>query len=283
MSDDDAATDSTNADSADDPTTKADRTSADADVTAEAGTDTSKDAPKQDTASKAEPSSKGEATEEKTVKMPAAEATPAYAESARPPALGPASRNWTPIIGAFAAGVVVVAAVAAVAVFWKQDHDRGNDLSARDSAVAAACDFGHQVGTYDAANFDDYVNRVKQRSTGDWLTQFEGASSALKQITQQAQARSTVSEIHCAWESGDPNNDNASVVMLITQNQSKAATPQPQHLTIGVVASLQKKDGKWLVGNFQSPMTNDLQDSAPAPGAQAPAPGAPATPGAPGN
>ncbi len=273
MSDDDAATNSTNADSTDDPTVKADRTSADADVTAEAGTDKDavNEAPEQDTTSKAEPAESTEKAE------PAAAATPPAATPSS------ASRNWTPIIGAFAAGIVVVAAAAAVAVFAIQDHDRGQDLSARDSAVAAACDFGHQVGTYDAANFDDYVNRVKQRSTGDWLTQFDGASSALKQITQQAQARSTVSEIHCAWESSSANNDNASVVMLITQNQSKAATPQPQHLTIGVVASLQKKDGKWLVANFQSPMTNDLQDSAQAPGAQAPAPGAPATPGTPGN
>ncbi|MBY8858881.1 hypothetical protein K7711_20580 [Nocardia sp. CA2R105] len=221
---------------------------------------------------------KSSSDDDATVKLPAAQAAapvppqPATAESK--------SNNWVPMVAAFAAGVVVVAAAAAVVVFWKQASDRGDKLDARDSAVAAACDFGHQVGTYDAKNFDDYIKRVKDRSAGDWLTQFDGASTALKQITQQAQARSTVGEIHCAYESGDANK--ASVVMLITQNQSKAATPTPQPLTIGVVASLEKQNGKWMVDNFQSPMTNDMQaGTAQAPGAetQQPAPNSGTQPG----
>ncbi|WP_157116408.1 hypothetical protein [Nocardia vaccinii] len=206
-----------------------------------------------------------------TVKSAAEKKTPEV--SATPPAQPSGTENrgksWVPMAAAFAAGVVVVAAVATAVGFWMQSSDRGDKLDARDSAVAAACDFGHQVGTYDSKSFDDYIKRVKDRSTGEWLTQFDGASSALKQITQQAQARSTVGEIHCAYESGDANK--ASVVMLITQNQSKAATPTPQPLTIGVVASLEKQNGKWLVDNFQSPMTNDLQAgtaAAPAPGAE---------------
>ncbi|MBU3060019.1 hypothetical protein KO481_00540 [Nocardia sp. NEAU-G5] len=232
-------------------------------------------APAEDATVKLESAAASQSGAEPTVKLPTAAAN---SVAAAPAGSEGGKRGWVPIAGAFAAGVVVVAAAAAVTWFGLQDHDRGKQLSARDSAVAAACDFGRQVGTYESKNFDDYVKRVKDRSAGDWLTQFDGASTALKQITQQAQASSSVSEIHCAWESG--GSDKASVVMLITQIQSKAATPQPQHLTIGVVASLEKKDGKWLVDNFQSPMTQDMQNNAPAPGANtAPAPGDSQQPG----
>ncbi|WP_156959472.1 hypothetical protein [Nocardia sp. BMG51109] len=220
--------------------------------------------------------------EDETVKLGTAQPTPAasgpagpaFAGSAEPtermhsPQPGGGRSNLWPIVAAFAAGVVLVAAVTAVVVFYLQASDRGGQLDARDEATAAACDFGRQVGTYDSKNFDDYVKRVKDRSTGDWANQFDAASSALKDITTQAQARSGIDEIHCAWESGD--DSKATVIMLITQNQSKAATPQPQKMTIGVVATMENKDGKWLASSFQSPMMNDMGG-----GSTVPAPGVP--------
>ncbi|GAB2698090.1 hypothetical protein [Nocardia thraciensis] len=207
-----------------------------------------------------------ESTTEPTAR-PGAQAAPDRSNGGGP--------SWLPIAAAFAAGVLLVAAITAVVVFWMQASDRGDQLDARDESTKAACDFGRQVGTYDAKNFDDYVKRVKDRSTGDWATQFDAASSALKDITTQAQARSGIDEIHCAWESGD--DSKATIIMLITQNQSKAATPQPQHMTIGVVATMEKKGDKWLASSFQSPMMNDMgpipaPGGEPAPGGQAPAP-----------
>ncbi|WP_280268911.1 hypothetical protein [Nocardia wallacei] len=248
MSDEDAAKDETNTGA--EAAAKADRPqdSTDADVTA-----------------------KTEAAETKAAADNSAEPTVKQATQAAPADRSRGgSPSWLPIAAAFAAGVLLVAAVTAVVVFWMQAGDRGDQLDARDESTKAACDFGRQVGTYDAKNFDDYVKRVKDRSTGDWATQFDAASTALKDITTQAQARSGVDEIHCAWESGD--DSKATVIMLITQNQSKAATPQPQHMTIGVVATMEKKDGKWLASSFQSPMMNDM-GPIPAPGGdQAPAP-----------
>jgi|GEM_PF-4649662 len=294
MSDD--AADKTNT-GADDAVAPGDRPhdSTDADVSAPQDADTAaapagegaKDVPAKDDATVKLESAPTD--QDATVKLPTAESksaptgdAPAYSPAAQQYPQGD-KRGWVPIATAFAAGVVVVAAAAAVALFWTQDHDRGKELSQRAGAVAAACDFGHQVSTYDSAKFDDYIQRVKDRSAGDWLTQFDGASTALKQITQQAQARSTVAEIHCAWESSG-GSDKASVVMLITQLQSKAATPQPQRVSIGVIASLEKKNGRWLVDNFQSPMTNDLQsDASAAPGADAPPPAPGANPPGPGN
>ena len=291
MSDDDAATDKTNGKAeetaATDKTVERDtpeqdtsaKAAGDTDETVKLSTAAAQDSAEDATVKQSTSASAGDATEKSAAeqKAPAAAAD----APAQPAGAERKGTSWVPWAAAGAAGVVAVAAIAAAVGFGMQASDRGDKLDARDSAVAAACDFGHQVGTYDSKSFDDYIKRVKDRSTGDWLTQFDGASSALKQITQQAQARSTVGEIHCAYESGDANK--ASVVMLITQNQSKAATPTPQPLTIGVVASLQKQNGKWMVDNFQSPMTNDLQagTAAPVPGADTPqqAPGNGTQPG----
>jgi Mce-associated membrane protein len=190
-----------------------------------------------------------------------------------PPRSAAAARGsavaWLPVAAAFVAGVLLVAAVTAVVVFWKQAQDRGNQLDARDSALRTACDFGRQVVTWDSKNFDDYTKRVKDRSTADWGIQFDGASVALKDLVVQAQARSTAGDIHCAWESGDETH--ASVDLLITQVQTKAAAPQSQSIPIWAVVSMEKKDGKWLVSDFKSPLTNDMS-KIPGPGNQS-APG----------
>ncbi|WP_280317683.1 hypothetical protein [Nocardia wallacei] len=290
MSDEDAAKDDTNTDAEATADAARPQDSTDADVTAEFDSDAgaktegtagasestadkaaSKPAEDKAAASKSAEdkaaASKPAAADEPTVKLSQPRAAGATAAA---PSGGGGRPSWLPIVAAFAAGVLLVAAITAVVVFALQASDRGAQLDARDESTAAACDFGRQVGTYDAKNFDDYVKRVKDRSTGDWATQFEAASSALKDITTQAQARSGIDEIHCAWESGD--EDKATVIMLITQNQSKAASPQPQHITIGVVATMEKKGDKWLASSFQSPMMNDM-GPVPTPGGDQPAPG----------
>ncbi|WP_280272302.1 hypothetical protein [Nocardia wallacei] len=293
MSDEDAAKDDTNTDAEAKADDARPQDSTDADVTAKfesggaedkaAASKPAEDKPAESKAAETEPAetkgaeskpaaaetaqAKPAAADEPTVKLSQPKAAAATAAA---PSGGSGRPSWLPIVAAFAAGVLLVAAITAVVVFALQASDRGGQLDARDESTAAACDFGRQVGTYDAKNFDDYVKRVKDRSTGDWATQFEAASSALKDITTQAQARSGIDEIHCAWESGD--EDKATVIMLITQNQSKAASPQPQHITIGVVATMEKKGDKWLASGFQSPMMNDM-GPVPAPGGDQPAPG----------
>lgn len=186
--------------------------------------------------------------------------------------------SWLPIAAAFAAGVLLVGAVTAVVVFWRQADDRGNQLDARDQSTRAACDFGKAVASYDAKNLDNYFKTVNDLSTGEWGQFFGGASSALKDAMVSVQARSKLDEIHCAWESG--NDSEANVVLVITQEQTNSAVPQPNKLTIPGVAQLEKKNGKWLVAKFDSPVTKGMGPGAPAaPGA--PAPGGPQPPGGP--
>ncbi|MBF6328825.1 hypothetical protein [Nocardia transvalensis] len=273
MSDDDAAKDNPNTDAA--ATAKGDRPqdSTAADVTAKFDSEQpTADADKADAA-------KTEAVKpaDETVKLETASPTqtaPPIAEtnSAERPSKGGSGTPWVPIAAAFVAGVLLVAAVTAIVVFWKQADDRGNELDARDSATRAACDFGRAVGTYDSKNLDPYFKQVNDLSTGEWGQFFKDATDTLKQAMTSVQARSKLDEIHCAWESG--NENEANVVVILTQEQTNAAVPQPDKLTLPGVVHLEKKDGKWLVSKFDSPVSKG-GPAGPIPGGegQQPAPG----------
>ncbi|RMI34060.1 hypothetical protein [Nocardia stercoris] len=210
---------------------------------------------------------------EPTVKFEKQKEVPASASSDAQPT------NWLVVGGAFAAGVVLVGAATLATVFGIQSHSRGNELAYRDSATQAACDFGNLVSTWDPAKFDDYITKVKAQSTGAWLDQFASGADPLKELVQQANVKSSVSEIHCGWQAGDA--DHATVVMLISQQEQKPADPQPQISDVDVVATLEHKGDNWVVSDFKSPRLANMLKSSPAGGlpgaAPAPAP-APAPP-----
>ncbi|WP_282782554.1 hypothetical protein [Nocardia sp. CC201C] len=268
-----------------------------ADATAESTPDLSK---KADAAEPKAPEAKApeaKATEAKATeaKVPAAKVStsksaqptppPPPREPQRPAATGGGSGGGSlPLIAAFTAGVLLVAAIATGVWFFLQNRTHENELAARDEATAAACEFGKAVSSYDAANLGDYFDNVKSRSTGQWGQFFSGAADTLETAMKSVNARSTLDEIHCAYESGDENK--ASIVLIITQVRSNSVVPQPDMLTVPGVAEMEKKDGKWLVANFDSPTLKGLNPVAPtgpqpgqtepeqpAPDAETPAPG----------
>ncbi|MBF6178695.1 hypothetical protein [Nocardia otitidiscaviarum] len=224
------------------------------------------------------------APEAKVSTAKSAQPTPPRAPQA-PAAAGAGSGGGSlPLIAAFTAGVLLVAAIATGVWFFLQNRTHENELAARDEATAAACEFGKAVSSYDAANLGDYFDNVKSRSTGQWGQFFSGAADTLETAMKSVNARSTLDEIHCAYESGDENK--ASIVLIITQVRSNSVVPQPDMLTVPGVAEMEKKDGKWLVANFDSPTLKGLNPVAPtgpqpdqtepeqpAPDAETPAPG----------
>ncbi|SUA74589.1 Uncharacterised protein [Nocardia otitidiscaviarum] len=238
--------------------------------------------------SKADPS-KADAGEPKTPEAKVSTAKSAQPTPPRTPqapvAAGAGSGGGSlPLIAAFTAGVLLVAAIATGVWFFLQNRTHENELAARDEATAAACEFGKAVSSYDAANLGDYFDNVKSRSTGQWGQFFSGAADTLETAMKSVNARSTLDEIHCAYESGDENK--ASIVLIITQVRSNSVVPQPDMLTVPGVAEMEKKDGKWLVANFDSPTLKGLNPVAPtgpqpdqtepeqpAPDAETPAPG----------
>lgn len=264
MSDDDTAKDKANNDAESTEKVGAAQDSTAADATVKFESDSSVAAAKgADTAKTADAAKAADADE--TVKLRTAAPAPASAPSSGK------STPWVPIVAAFAAGVLLVAAVTAVVVFYLKADNREDQLSARDDSTKAACDFGKAVASYDSKDLDAYFKSVNDLSTGEWGKFFSGASDTLKQAMVSVQAKSKLDEIHCAWESG--NDSQANVVLVITQEQTNQAVPQPDKLTIPGVAQMEKHDGKWLVAKFDSPVTKGMGPSGPAPGAPQAAPG----------
>ncbi len=287
MSDDDTAKDkaTNDAESTEKVDTTQDSTATDATVKFES--DASVDAAAEDAAAagtegKAADTAKADSAAkagdpDATVKLPTASPI-SEAETVKQPVPAPASapasgKNtpWVPIIAAFAAGVVLVAAVTTVVLFGMKASNRDQQLANRDDSTQAACDFGKAVASYDAKDLDAYFTSVKDKSTGEWAKFWGDASDTLKKAMVSVQAKSKLDEIHCAWESG--NDNQANVVLVITQEQANQAVPQPDKITIPGVAQLEKHDGKWLVAKFDSPVTKGGMGPG-VPGAAPAAPGA---------
>ncbi|WP_405134151.1 hypothetical protein [Nocardia sp. NBC_01388] len=225
---------------------------------------------------------------------PAAESAEDAAKAEKPKRSGiPGGSLAVPVLALIAAGVVLIAAVAAGVVFWLKADDRKTELSERDSATATACDFGTTVTNYDAAHLDDYFTNVKNLSTGDFAKMFNSTTDGLRDAMVSVKVKSTLNEIHCGWVSGD--SDKAKVMVVLTQNRTSQLAAKPDSLTIGAIAEMEKDGGKWKVANFdnlpsqgnnaQNPLvpggapSGSGQPTAPAPsGAPAPAPTTPAAP-----
>ncbi|UGT40537.1 hypothetical protein LTV02_31765 [Nocardia yamanashiensis] len=192
------------------------------------------------------------------------------------PSGGGGNGSALPMIAAFAAGVVVVAAIAGGAVLWKKSSDRADELDARDTATAAACDFGKAISNYDSKHLDDYFSNVKALSTGQWEKDFGTATDSLKELMVSVQVKTNLDEIHCAWESGDENK--AKVVLILSQTRTNSVNPQPDQLTVPGIASMEKVDGKWKVSAFDSPATRGLFTGGSGSQGTTVTPSAPATP-----
>ncbi|WP_067463076.1 hypothetical protein [Nocardia amamiensis] len=176
-----------------------------------------------------------------------------------------------PLVAAFAAGVLAVAAITALVVFFLQGKDRGDKLDAIRDSTSAACEFGKDVSVYDySKNLDDYFTTVKAGSTGEFLKEFDDATKALKDAMVQAQVKSWADDVQCGYQSGDKTS--AKVLVTLTQYRTNFTQATPERQFVVVIAQLQKSGDKWLVEKLDSPMLK---------GAGTGLPGAPAPGGAP--
>ncbi|WP_040785064.1 hypothetical protein [Nocardia pneumoniae] len=179
-----------------------------------------------------------------------------------------------PLVAAFAAGVLAVAAITALVVFFLQGKDRGDKLDAIRDSTSAACEFGKDVSVYDySKNLDDYFTTVKAGSTGEFLKEFDDATKALKDAMVQAQVKSWADDVQCGYQSGDKTS--AKVLVTLTQYRTNFTQANPERQFVVVIAQLQKSGDKWLVEKLDSPMLKGAGTGLPG------APGAPAPPGAP--
>ncbi|WP_157110199.1 hypothetical protein [Nocardia anaemiae] len=226
------------------------------------------DAPKED----AKPNAPAE---DKTVEIGktgdavAAEPTPAAPKSAQDKLAKGAAQVQTaakdrsalvPIIAAFVAGVLLVAAVTAVVVFYRQASNRGDELDAHEAATAAACDYGKLISTYDPQTIDEYLKKVDAASTGDWKDQFAKLGQDLKGVVIDAKATSSTYDMQCGFQSGDTESANVLVVIgqTTTNVNIAAANKPPSKVELVVVAGLKKVGDKWLVDKFDLPILKQM-------------------------
>ncbi|WP_245546078.1 hypothetical protein [Nocardia higoensis] len=219
---------------------------------------------------------------DETEKVSIAKAEPAAtADRAAPAPSGDDGkrRGMAPIIAAFVAGILLVAAVTAVVVFYLQADRRGAELAAVDDATRAACDFGRTVSEYDYANdLEGYFTKVKDNATGEFREEFDQAGQALSEAMVQAQVKSWVDDVQCGFQNGD--TEQATVLVTMTQFRTNFTQPTPDRQYIVVIADLKNEDGKWKVAKLDSPMLKGsggaLPGGTPAPAQGAPTEGAPA-------
>ncbi|MGK8521260.1 hypothetical protein ACRS6B_06735 [Nocardia asteroides] len=214
---------------------------------------------------------------EKADKPQASKKPAAKSDAAEAAAPGPSGKNTSlPLVAAFVAGVLAVAAITAVVVFFLQGKERGDKLDAIRDSTNAACKFGKDVSVYDySKNLDDYFTTVKAGSSGEFLKEFDDATKALRDAMVQAQVKSWVDDVQCGYQSGDKTS--ASVLVTLTQFRTNFTQANPERQFVVVIAQLQKSGDKWLVEKLDSPMLKGAGTGLPG----APAPGAPAPGGTP--
>ncbi|MEU7629928.1 hypothetical protein AB0C34_08070 [Nocardia sp. NPDC049220] len=187
----------------------------------------------------------------------------------------PARSSSLPLVAAFVAGVLAVAAITAVVVFFLQGKDRGDKLDAISESSGAACAFGKDVSVYDySKNLDDYFTTVKTGATGEFLQEFDDATKALKDAMVQAKVKSWVDDVQCGYQSGDTTS--AKVLVTLTQYRTNFTQTNPERQFVVVIAQLRKSGDKWLVEKLDSPMLKGAGTGLP--GAAAPGSGQQPTP-----
>ncbi|MEU7763754.1 hypothetical protein AB0B25_01310 [Nocardia sp. NPDC049190] len=190
----------------------------------------------------------------------------------------PAQSSTLPLVAAFVAGVLAVAAITAVVVFFLQGKNRGDKLDAISESTSTACAFGKDVSVYDySKNLDEYFTTVKTGATGEFLQEFDDATKALKDAMVQAKVKSWVDDVQCGYQSGDTTS--AKVLVTLTQYRTNFTQTNPERQFVVVIAQLQKSGDKWLVEKLDSPMLKGAGTGLPgavAPNSnQQPAPPAP--------
>jgi Mce-associated membrane protein len=160
------------------------------------------------------------------------------------------ARSW---VVAVIAGIVAIAAIVTSVVFYLQYKDKNDILEAQSAARDAMCDYAKTVTSYNYNDLDTFFKNVLDGATGEWKTEFETNSAALRDPLVAGQVQSNGDEVQCGVQSGD--TENAVVVAAIGQTITSLGTQnQPQKGQIAVVATMEYVDGQWLVSKMDAPL-----------------------------
>lgn len=121
-------------------------------------------------------------------------------------------------------------------------------------AREAACKYAPNLGNYDAANLDPFFKNILAGSTGEAKERFTQTSqfAELRKVLKEAQAKSIVDDAQCGVRGGDKEHVDV-VVVMSARSGSVGTQGQMVPKQVGIVATMAKVDGKWLVEKLDAP------------------------------
>ncbi|HEY5854580.1 MAG TPA: hypothetical protein VIW24_11160 [Aldersonia sp.] len=138
-------------------------------------------------------------------------------------------------------------------LLYQRYADKRDVLDAQNAARTEMCRYAAVLVDYDYTDLDTFFGKVLDGATGDWHTEFEANSAALRDPLVAGQVHSQGNDFQCGIISGDENH--AVVVVTITQTITSLGTQnQPQKGQIAVVATMENVDGRWLVSKMDAPV-----------------------------
>ncbi|MGV9414121.1 serine/threonine-protein kinase [Nocardia sp. NPDC003693] len=186
-----------------------------------------------------------------------------HTDSASRPRHGNRRRRW--LIAAVLAALVLAAGVGVgmsggALRLWVDGSDSsttagGGSPAVTDpsqaAAIAAACDYGVLMNTYDYSDGDGWQRKVLAGATGTWKTQAGQILPAIRLLLEADSEHTRGTDAKCAVTSGNSTHYELTVDMtLVNSTQGKPDTTEQQTMTM----SMDYVDGRWLCSRWVSPL-----------------------------
>jgi Mce-associated membrane protein len=149
-----------------------------------------------------------------------------------------------------AAVLVVAATGVAIGLFFIQYRpDRQIDDAAAHQAIQAASDGAVALLSYSYDSLDRDFANAKSHLTGNFLASFDTiAQQGVAPTAREGQLTATAKVLRAAVSELHP--DSAVVLVFAEQTTTSKKSPQPVKTASGVLVTLTKVKGSWLIAKF---------------------------------
>ena len=153
--------------------------------------------------------------------------------------------------------LLVVLPVAAALALWLWQHDRLGDLEAAESDDRRALDAATRVtlawASVDHRNVDEYVETVKEGSTGAFLDEFSNTEQAMRALLEENQSVQvpTIPKDGAGILEHKAGSDTATVLIAMDATVSNKSTPEPQPREYRLRVTMTEVDGEWRVSGME--------------------------------
>lgn len=155
-------------------------------------------------------------------------------------------RNWIAVLAA----AVLVASGVTGAVYWTVYRpDRLTDTAAQEQVLDVARAGAEALLSYSPETVDSNVADAKSRLTGDFLQRYsEFADSVVVPAAKERGVKTEANVARAAVSQMRP--DSAQVLAFVNQVTTSKERPTPALATSSVMMTLVRKDGHWLIAEF---------------------------------